>query len=64
LAYKIIASQCTACGACEFDCPTAAISQKREVYVINPKKCVECEGYFDKPHCATVCPVEKTCVPA
>ena len=23
MAYKIIASQCTACGACEFECPTA-----------------------------------------
>ena len=43
MAYKIIASQCTVCGACEFDCPTAAISLKRGVYVINPKICTECQ---------------------
>ena len=64
MAYKIIASQCTVCGACEFDCPTAAISLKRGVYVINPKICTECQGHHDSPHCASICPVEKTCVPA
>jgi ferredoxin len=64
MAYKIIASQCTVCGACEFECPNAAISMKREMYVINPKLCTECEGHFDTPRCATVCPVENTCIPA
>jgi ferredoxin len=64
MAYKIIASQCTVCGACEFDCPTAAISLKREMYVINPKICTECKGHYDSPHCASICPVPKTCVPA
>lgn len=62
MAYKIIASQCTVCGACEFECPNAAISMKREMYVINPKLCTECQGHFDTPQCAAVCPVAKTCV--
>jgi ferredoxin len=64
MTYKIIASQCTSCGACEFECPNAAISMKGETFVINPKKCTECEGHFDAPQCAAVCPVENTCVPA
>lgn len=62
MAYKIIASQCTACGACEFECPNAAISTKRSLYVINPTLCTECDGHFATPQCATVCPVPETCV--
>lgn len=64
MAYKIIASQCTACGACEFECPSVAIRMKGETYIIDPKKCTECEGHFDAPQCASVCPVPKTCVKA
>ncbi|MGB8277086.1 MAG: 4Fe-4S dicluster domain-containing protein [Methylovirgula sp.] len=64
MAYKIIASQCTVCGACEFECPNAAISFKNETYVIDPKKCTECEGSFDHPQCDSVCPVPATCIPA
>jgi ferredoxin len=64
MAYKIVASQCTVCGACEFECPNAAISMKRGMYVIEAAKCTECEGHFDKPQCVAVCPVENTCIPA
>ncbi len=64
MTYKIIASQCTVCGACEFECPTAAIKIKNDMYIIDPVKCVECEGHFDKPQCDEVCPVPKTCVKA
>jgi ferredoxin len=56
MAYKIIASQCTVCGACEFECPNAAIRLKNDMYIIDPKKCTECEGHFDTPQCAVVCP--------
>jgi nitrogenase cofactor biosynthesis protein NifB len=31
-------------------------------FVINPKKCTECIGYFDTPQCVAVCPVDNTCV--
>ncbi len=64
MAYKIIVSQCTVCGACEFECPNAAIKMKGDTYIIDAKKCTECEGSFDKPQCVEVCPVPKTCVPA
>lgn len=64
MAYKIVASQCTVCGACEFECPTAAIKMKGDMYIIDAKKCVECVGHFDSPQCVAVCPVPKTCVPA
>ncbi|KPL54837.1 MULTISPECIES: 4Fe-4S dicluster domain-containing protein [Hyphomicrobiales] len=64
MAFKIIASQCTACGACEFECPSAAIRFKGETYIIDPKKCTECEGAFDVQQCANVCPVPNTCVKA
>jgi ferredoxin len=63
MAYKIVASQCTACGACEFECPNVAIVLKRDMYVIDAKKCTECKDQFDKPQCAAVCPVPDTCIP-
>lgn len=64
MAYKIITSQCTACGACEFECPNNAISMKGDAMKVNPDKCTECEGQADAPQCAEVCPVPGTCVPA
>ena len=58
MAYKIIASQCTGCSACEFECPNAAISMKGDTFIIDPNKCTECEGFHDEPQCAAVCPVD------
>ncbi len=63
MAFKIIASQCTSCGACEFECPSVAIRMKGETYIIDPAKCTECDG-MDTQQCAAVCPVPKTCVKA
>jgi ferredoxin len=39
-----------------------AITPKNGTYVINPKKCTECIGYFETPQCVAVCPVELTCI--
>ncbi|HEY1931497.1 MAG TPA: 4Fe-4S dicluster domain-containing protein [Acetobacteraceae bacterium] len=64
MAYQIIAALCTSCGACELDCPNAAISMGSFVYTIDPAKCTECKGFHDAPQCASVCPVPNTCVPA
>lgn len=64
MAFRIIAEQCTACGACEFECPNTAISMGNGAYVIDPQKCTECEGVFETQQCAAVCPVDNTCVPA
>jgi ferredoxin len=62
MALKIIASQCTACGACEFECPNAAIRMKGDTFIVEATKCTECDG--DTPRCADVCPVDNTCVKA
>lgn len=62
MAYKIVTSQCTQCGACEFECPNGAIRMKGDAYIIDAAKCTECDG--DSPKCVAVCPVPKTCVPA
>jgi ferredoxin len=64
MVYLIVAELCTSCGACELDCPNQAISMDRFTYVIDPTKCTECKGFHDSPHCASVCPVPGTCVPA
>jgi ferredoxin len=54
----VINDECIACGACETDCPVDAISEGDIIFVIDPNKCVECEGYFDSPQCVDVCPVD------
>jgi len=64
MAYKIVESKCTGCGACEFECPNKAIKMKGAVYAIDPAKCTECAGFFDTAQCAATCPVPKTCIPA
>jgi len=63
MAYQIIAGKCTNCGDCKWDCPNEAISVRGSVHVIDPEKCTECKGFYDKPQCVSVCPVPNTCVP-
>ncbi len=58
----MITSQCVNCGACEMECPVRAISAAANQYVIDPRVCVDCEGYFDIARCKWACPVE-ACVP-
>lgn len=53
-----INEECINCGACEPECPTNAITEGEEIYIIDPDKCVECEGHYDEPQCIAVCPVE------
>ncbi len=57
-----ITEDCINCGACEPECPNEAISEGDDTYVIDPTKCTECVGHFDKEQCAAVCPVD-CCVP-
>ncbi|MGH8802850.1 MAG: YfhL family 4Fe-4S dicluster ferredoxin [Casimicrobiaceae bacterium] len=54
----IITDECINCDVCEPECPNEAISQGAEIYVIDPAKCTECVGHFDRPQCREVCPVE------
>ena len=54
----MITDVCISCGACEPECPTAAISQGDSIYVIDPNLCTECVGFHDERACAAVCPVD------
>ena len=56
-----ITDQCINCDVCEPECPNGAIFMGVEIYEIDPYKCTECVGHFDKPQCQIVCPVE--CIP-
>ncbi len=57
MAYKI-SEDCISCGACESECPNAAISEGESSFVIDPNKCTECVGAYDSSKCAETCPVE------
>jgi ferredoxin len=58
----MITDECINCGACEPECPNAAISEGSDIYVIDESKCTECVGFHEKEACQAVCPVE-CCVP-
>lgn len=49
MAY-VISDKCTKCGNCSSVCPSEAISEGDDKYVIDPEKCVDC-GL-----CADECP--------
>ena len=57
----MITDECINCDVCEPECPNEAISQGAEIYVIDPARCTECVGHFDRPQCREVCPVD--CIP-
>ncbi|MEO0423743.1 MAG: YfhL family 4Fe-4S dicluster ferredoxin [Pseudomonadota bacterium] len=56
-----ITDECINCDVCEPECPNEAIYMGPEIYHIDPARCTECVGHFDKPQCQVVCPVE--CIP-
>lgn len=64
MAMMINADLCTACGDCEQECPTGAISPSKGVYAIDASKCTECEGSFDAPKCLEVCFEDGCIIPA
>ncbi|MDA8147769.1 MAG: 4Fe-4S binding protein [Actinomycetota bacterium] len=54
MAYRV-GDGCIGCGACEFACPTAAISQTADfpvTFVVDPLGCDDCA------RCVVVCPVD------
>ena len=53
-----ITEDCTNCGACEAECPTQAISQGDDFFVIDAAKCDECKAAGGESKCKEVCPVE------
>ncbi|QEP43918.1 ferredoxin [Ectothiorhodospiraceae bacterium BW-2] len=57
MAYQIIES-CVNCWACQPLCPTEAIYQATPHFLIDAKRCSECEGEYADPQCASICPIE------
>lgn len=57
MALKIINS-CVNCYACQPVCPSDAIYKAEAHFLINPRKCTECQGDFNQPQCASICPIE------
>lgn len=57
----MITDECINCDVCEPVCPNHAISQGEFIYEIDPDRCTECVGHFDRPQCQEVCPV--SCIP-
>ena len=57
MAVKIIAS-CINCWACEPLCPARAIYEAKPHFLVDERKCTECEGDYGALQCASICPVE------
>ena len=57
----MITDECINCDVCEPECPNDAISMGELIYVIDPDRCTECVGHFEKSQCVEVCPVD--CIP-
>lgn len=57
----MITDDCINCDVCAPECPNEAIYEGPEIYEIDPTRCTECVGHFDKPQCQIVCPVD--CIP-
>jgi ferredoxin len=53
-----IAEECIACAACEPECPNEAVRADSVLYVIDPGRCTECVGAYERPRCVEVCPVD------
>ncbi|MBY5990632.1 YfhL family 4Fe-4S dicluster ferredoxin [Ferrimonas balearica] len=54
----VILDTCINCDMCEPECPNAAITMGEEIYEIDPDRCTECVGHYDKPTCVSVCPID------
>ena len=57
----LMTDECINCDVCEPVCPNQAIYQGESIFEIDPARCTECVGHFDKPQCVEVCPVD--CIP-
>lgn len=53
-----IVEGCVNCWACAPVCPSDAIYEAAPHFMIDAKKCTECEGDYSNPQCASICPIE------
>jgi ferredoxin len=54
----VIEVSCINCDMCVPECPNEAISMGARHYEVDPALCTECLGYYDKPTCIEVCPID------
>lgn len=54
----MITGGCILCDACVPACPNQGIHRGDPVYVIDQDACSECVGFFSRPQCAKVCPMD------
>ncbi len=54
----LIEDTCINCDMCDPECPNQAITLGEDIYEIDPDKCTECIGHYDKPTCVSVCPID------
>ena len=54
----LIEASCINCDMCVPECPNEAISMGARHYEVDPVLCTECIGYYDKPTCIAVCPID------
>ncbi len=59
-----IVDSCVNCWACYDVCPSDAIYQASPHFLIDTKKCTECEGDYAHPQCASICPIEQAILDA
>lgn len=58
-----ITDYCVNCEMCEPECPNHAISMKDGTYYhINQSLCTECIGFYEKPNCQRVCPINNAII--
>ncbi len=53
-----ISSPCVNCFACQDVCPSKAIYEARPHFLVDAKKCSQCEGEYADPQCGSICPIE------
>jgi ferredoxin len=66
MAYQIL-SDCINCDMCAPECPNGAISMQqvatamgrhKQLFQIDADLCTECAGFYAKPTCVEVCPID------
>jgi ferredoxin len=63
MALKIV-ENCVNCSACMEVCPSEAIYEAKPHFLIDAKKCTECEGDHADAQCASICPIEEAILAA
>ncbi|MGM0594760.1 MAG: 4Fe-4S dicluster domain-containing protein [Pseudomonadota bacterium] len=63
MALKIV-DNCVNCFACMEVCPSEAIYEAKPHFLIDAKKCTECEGDYADAQCASICPIEEAILEA